>query len=91
MKMEHSVDGLSGRHDGLGDNLTSIDTYQIPVTDRKGARSLVCTSHTYLSLLEEAACPYTGRGRPQGAQDPTTKLDPEVPTDSEPKCRRAWR
>ena len=50
MKMERWVDGLSGRHDGLGDKLTSIDTYQIPVADQKRARSLVLhRSHTPLA------------------------------------------
>jgi len=33
MKVEHLIDGLSGCHDGLRDDLTPKNTYQTVVTD----------------------------------------------------------
>jgi hypothetical protein len=33
MKVERLVDGLGGCHDGLGNDLTPKDTYQIAITD----------------------------------------------------------
>ena len=59
MKVERSVDRVRSCHDGLRDDLTPKDAYQITVPICEKVQP-VRVAH--LSLLEEAANPWTGRG-----------------------------
>jgi len=92
MKVERWVDGLGGCHDSLGDNLTSIDTYQIVTTNQLRAHDS-CTRVAHLSFPKDAANPRTGRGWHQGTQCRTTRPNlSSALTVSNPKyCHALWR
>lgn len=92
MKVERWVDGLGGCHDSLGDDLTSIDTYQIVTTNQLGARNS-STRVAHLSFPRGALGPRTGRGWRQGTRRQTTRPNPSlVPTVSNLKyCHTLWR
>ena len=83
MKVEHFVDGARGGHDGLRDDLTSIDTFGIPITDPQGGT--ISARATHLSLPEEVADWWTGRGRRQRVLRLTMKPNPWGPGFSYPR------